>query len=150
MLDCKQRVELAIRLNTLLQVLEHVTLHLLVHGSEELAEKRTCELETLLAEVISIILFSSAKRYLKEMMTTIIEWRQLSPGDLLPGEAEREQVFTLLSQADFYKVGRENWVRWWYPPAIKRQMLDPERWAQILWCCINYHNMHIWLYASLQ
>jgi hypothetical protein len=74
---------------------------------------------------------ASAKRYLKEMMTTIIEWRQLSPGDVLPGEAEREQVFTLLSQADFYKVGRENWVRWWYPPAIKRQMLDPERWAQI-------------------
>ncbi|NML18139.1 replication initiation protein [Azohydromonas caseinilytica] len=74
---------------------------------------------------------ASAKRYLKEMMTTIIEWRQLSPGDVMPGEAEREQVFTLLSQADFYKVGRENWVRWWYPPAIKRQMLDPERWAQI-------------------
>ena len=74
---------------------------------------------------------ASAKRYLKEMMTTIIEWRQLSPGDLVPGEGEREQVFTLLSQADFYKVGRENWVRWWYPPAIKRQMLDPERWAQI-------------------
>jgi hypothetical protein len=74
---------------------------------------------------------ASAKRYLKEMMTTVIEWRQLSPGDVMPGEAEREQVFTLLSQADFYKVGRENWVRWWYPPAIKRQMLDPERWAQI-------------------
>jgi hypothetical protein len=74
---------------------------------------------------------ASAKRYLKEMMTTIIEWRQLSPGDVMPGEAEREQVFTLLSQADFYKVGRENWVRWWYPPAIKRQMLDPERWAQV-------------------
>jgi hypothetical protein len=74
---------------------------------------------------------ASAKRYLKEMMTTIIEWRQLSPGDVMPGEAERDQVFTLLSQADFYKVGRENWVRWWYPPAIKRQMLDPERWAQI-------------------
>jgi hypothetical protein len=74
---------------------------------------------------------ASAKRYLKEMMTTIIEWRQLSPGDVMPGETEREQVFTLLSQADFYKVGRENWVRWWYPPAIKRQMLDPERWAQI-------------------
>ncbi|MDZ5456222.1 replication initiation protein [Azohydromonas lata] len=74
---------------------------------------------------------ASAKRYLKEMMTTIIEWRQLSPGDVMPGEAEREQVFTLLSQADFYKVGRENWVRWWYPPAIKRQMLDPDRWAQI-------------------
>ncbi|WP_157268707.1 replication initiation protein [Azohydromonas aeria] len=80
---------------------------------------------------------ASAKRYLKEMMTTIIEWRQLSPGDVMPGEGEgdgqgeREQVFTLLSQADFYKVGRENWVRWWYPPAIKRQMLDPERWAQV-------------------
>lgn len=74
---------------------------------------------------------ASAKRYLKEMMTTLIEWRPLSPGDAPPDEVLLEQVFTLLSQADFYKAGRENWVRWWYPPAIKRQMLDPERWAQI-------------------
>jgi hypothetical protein len=28
-------------------------------------------------------------------------------------------------------VGRDNWVRWWYPPAIRQQMTDPDRWAQI-------------------
>jgi hypothetical protein len=78
----------------------------------------------------------SLKRYLDEMMTTKVEWRQLSAGDApleaVEGEAqERLLMFTLVSQVELYKVGRDNWVRWWYPPAIRRQMTDPERWAQI-------------------
>ncbi|WP_169806055.1 replication initiation protein, partial [Azohydromonas lata] len=84
----------------------------------------------------------SLKRYLDEMMTTKVEWRQLSVGDtplqagdaadvVVAGEPERLLMFTLVSQVELYKVGRDNWVRWWYPPAIRRQMTDPERWAQI-------------------
>ena len=84
----------------------------------------------------------SLKRYLDEMMTTKVEWRQLSAGDaplhagegadgVEGGEPERLLMFTLVSQVELYKVGRDNWVRWWYPPAIRRQMTDPERWAQI-------------------
>ncbi len=79
---------------------------------------------------------ASLKRYLDEMMTTKVEWRQLSCGDTPPdgaqGDAgERLLVFTLVSQVELYKAGRDNWVRWWYPPAIRQQMTDPDRWAQI-------------------
>jgi hypothetical protein len=78
----------------------------------------------------------SLKRYLDEMMTTKVEWRQLSAGDAPPdtaagGEGERLLMFTLVSQVELYKMGRDNWVRWWYPPAIRQQMTDPDRWAQI-------------------
>lgn len=78
----------------------------------------------------------SLKRYLDEMMTTKVEWRQLSAGDaplnIEAGESgERLVMFTLIAQVELYKVGRDNWVRWWYPPAIRQQMTDPDRWAQI-------------------
>lgn len=79
---------------------------------------------------------ASLKRYLDEMMTTKVEWRQLSLGDAPPDGAPgdpggRLLMFTLVSQVELYRVGRDNWVRWWYPPAIRQQMTDPDRWAQI-------------------
>lgn len=76
----------------------------------------------------------TVKRYLDEMVVTKVEWRQLASGDEAPDVHEGDGallLFTLLSQVRLYKVGRDNWLQWWYPPAIKQQMLAPERWAQI-------------------
>ena len=83
------------------------------------------------------------QRYIEQMVQTTVVWRPLAASEqatLLPdgfeGKAgakvtEEARTFPLLAEARLYIRGGEAWVTWYYPPSIRDQLVNPERWAQI-------------------
>ena len=79
------------------------------------------------------------QRYIEQMVQTTVVWRPLAsseqaglfgpvPGDAVSDEA---RTFALLAEARLYIRAGEAWVTWYYPPSIREQLINPERWAQI-------------------
>ncbi|MDF2461905.1 MAG: hypothetical protein K0Q43_140 [Ramlibacter sp.] len=66
------------------------------------------------------------KRHLRSMMTTLVEWQSPSPAETTPWKA-----CVLLAEAHLDMVNGETWVRWAYPPTIRSELLNPQRYAQI-------------------
>ncbi len=82
------------------------------------------------------------QRYIEQMVQTTVVWRPLaaSEGTMLlegfeagTGQAitDEARTFALLAEARLFMRGGEAWVTWYYPPSIKEQLVNPERWAQI-------------------
>jgi hypothetical protein len=82
------------------------------------------------------------QRYIEQMVQTTVVWRPLaaSEGTMLldgfeggAGQAvtDEARTFALLAEARLFMRGGEAWVTWYYPPSIKEQLVNPERWAQI-------------------
>lgn len=83
------------------------------------------------------------QRYIEQMVQTTVVWRPLAAseqGTMLldgfePGAAQvvtdEARTFALLAEARLFMRGGEAWVTWYYPPSIKEQLINPERWAQI-------------------
>lgn len=65
------------------------------------------------------------KRHLRSMLTTLVEWQSPSPAEANWGAC------TLLAEAHLEKVKGVTWVRWAYPPSIRAELLNPQRYAQI-------------------
>lgn len=77
------------------------------------------------------------KRHLRSMVTHIVEWQSPSPG-----EASDWSACGLLSQVNITKKGGENWLSWAYPPALRQEMLSPQRYAQIRRSTIAQFRSH--------
>lgn len=83
------------------------------------------------------------QRYIEQMVQTTVVWRPLAAseqGSLLPDGIEagagqpvtdEARTFALLAEARLFMRGGEAWVTWYYPPSIREQLINPERWAQI-------------------
>lgn len=69
---------------------------------------------------------TAAKRYLREMRSTEVDWESTAPGD-----GVKWRGFTMLSEVAIEIRGGENWVSWSYPPTIMAALRDPNRWAPI-------------------
>lgn len=66
------------------------------------------------------------KNYMREMVTTKVEWR--SPTE---GEGARWGVSALLAHAEIINEKGTVWLEWSYSPKIKRAVLDPERFGSM-------------------
>ncbi len=83
------------------------------------------------------------QRYIEQMVQTTVVWRPLAAseqGTMLldgfengaaPPITDEARTFALLAEARLFMRGGEAWVTWYYPPSIKEQLINPERWAQI-------------------
>lgn len=67
-----------------------------------------------------------AKRYLKEMRSTEVDWESTAPGDGL-----KYRGFTMVSEVQIEQRHGENWVRWAFPPTIMGALKDPQRWSSV-------------------
>ena len=77
------------------------------------------------------------KKRLLAMMGAIVEWQSPSPAETTVWAAS-----VLLSEVRLYKTGGENWISWAYPPTIRSELLDPQRWAQINMSTIAQMTTH--------
>ena len=82
------------------------------------------------------------QRYIEQMVQTTVVWRPLAGSEqagLFPSAApdaadavsDEARTFALLAEARLYIRAGEAWVTWYYPPSIREQLINPERWAQI-------------------
>lgn len=92
--------------------------------------------------------------YIRRMSVTSVQWYPLAASDLAtaPQQAlgfdeptssaqapaveptdplDGTRVFTLLSEARFYRRSGEAWVQWYFAPSIREMLIEPVRWAQI-------------------
>lgn len=82
--------------------------------------------------------------YIEQMCTTLVRWYPLSRTDDMQGtldgmepaetshpEAPDGRVFTLMSEARFWRRSGEQWVTWFFPPTIRDMVIEPSRWAQL-------------------
>jgi hypothetical protein len=84
-----------------------------------------------LAEIAVGIDFNSnntdlIKQYFRQMATTGVEWQ--SP---TTGEGARWSISALIAHADLVQQGKELILEWSYAPNIKRELLDPQRFAKM-------------------
>ncbi len=77
------------------------------------------------------------KQHLRAMVSTTVEWQ--SP---TAGEGEAWNVAGLLAHAKVYKEGGENWVEWSFAPNIKRELLEPQRFARLRLDVISQLRRH--------
>ena len=66
------------------------------------------------------------KRHLRSMVTHVVEWQ--SP---TPGETAEWGACTLLAQVQLVRRKGEDWVRWAYPPIVRDELMNPQRFAQL-------------------
>jgi len=98
------------------------------------------------------------QRYIEQMVTTAVVWRPLAASeqgilfstdgadtdidpdapDAEPGggrarlaDDDEARTFPLLAEARLSRRNGEAWVKWVYPPSIKEQLINPDRYAQI-------------------
>lgn len=83
------------------------------------------------------------QRYIEQMVQTTVVWRPLAVSEqgtmlldgfengVAPAITDEARTFALLAEARLFMRGGEAWVTWYYPPSIKEQLINPERWAQI-------------------
>ena len=77
------------------------------------------------------------KQHLRAMVSTTVEWQ--SP---TAGEGEAWNVAGLLAHARVYKQSGENWVEWSFAPNIKRELLEPQRFARLRLDIISQLRRH--------
>lgn len=77
------------------------------------------------------------KQHLRAMVSTTVEWQ--SP---TAGEGEAWNVAGLLAHAKVFKEGGENWVEWSFAPNIKRELLEPQRFARLRLDVISQLRRH--------
>ena len=77
------------------------------------------------------------KQHLRAMVSTTVEWQ--SP---TAGEGEAWNVAGLLAHAKVYKQSGENWVEWSFAPNIKRELLEPQRFARLRLDVISQLRRH--------
>ena len=66
------------------------------------------------------------KRHLKSMVSHVVEWQSPSPSEM-----EEWGACGLLSQVSLKKKNGELWLSWAYPPALRAEVLAPQRFAQL-------------------
>jgi len=81
------------------------------------------------------------QEYLEQMVHTTVVWRPLTISepvsltlDGIEGEGrvtDEQRTFPLLAEVRRFQRGGQAWVSWFYPPSIREQLINPERWAQI-------------------
>jgi hypothetical protein len=99
------------------------------------------------------------QRYIEQMVTTAVVWRPLAASeqgrlfasdgatetDVDPEAPDAEpsgargrladddeaRTFPLLAEARLSRRNGEAWVKWVYPPSIKEQLINPDRYAQV-------------------
>jgi len=77
------------------------------------------------------------KQHLRAMVSTTVESQ--SP---TAGEGEAWNVAGLLAHAKVYKQSGENWVEWSFAPNIKRELLEPQRFARLRLDIISQLRRH--------
>lgn len=99
------------------------------------------------------------QRYIEQMVTTAVVWRPLAaseqgrlfspegagdtdidpdaPDDTQQGgrnklaDDDEARTFPLLAEARLSRRNGEAWAKWVYPPSIKEQLINPDRYAQV-------------------
>lgn len=78
-----------------------------------------------------------------ELAGDAVETANLSDGEINPASAptrprprakagaDEARTFPLLAEARLSVRNGEAWVKWYYPPSIREQLISPDRWAQI-------------------
>ena len=69
---------------------------------------------------------TAAKRYLKEMLETKVDWESTAPGDGI-----KYNGLHLLAEVALEVRNGENWVAWQFPATIVKALREPARWARI-------------------
>jgi hypothetical protein len=64
------------------------------------------------------------KVHLRSMVTHVVEWQSPSPS-----EAVEWGACALLSEVRLSKKNGENWIAWAYPPSLRMEVLDPQRYG---------------------
>lgn len=77
------------------------------------------------------------KKHLLSMLTHIVELQSPSPTEINDWEA-----MALLSQVGMKTKNGEQWVHWAYPPALREEILNPLRYAQISRATISRFTLH--------
>ncbi len=65
-------------------------------------------------------------RHLKSMVTHVVEWQ--SPTE---GESPEWGAFGLLSEVKIKTQNGAEWIYWAYPPSLREEVLDPQRYAKL-------------------
>ena len=82
---------------------------------------------------------TSLKRHLKSMLTHVVEWQ--SPTDAENSESEWGAC-TLLAEVKVYKQKGDVWISWGYAPSLRKEMLNPSRYAQLRKATIAKFRTH--------
>lgn len=77
------------------------------------------------------------KRHLRSMVTHVVEWQSPSPSETMEWGA-----CALLSEVRLTTKNGENWISWAYPPSLRFEMLNPQRFAQIRRSTIAQFRSH--------
>ena len=77
------------------------------------------------------------KRHLRSMVTHVVEWQSPSPAESVEWGA-----CALLSEVRLFKKKGESWLSWAYPPSLRMEMLNPQRYAQIRRSTIAQFRTH--------
>jgi len=77
------------------------------------------------------------KKHLRSMVTHVVEWQSPSPTETIEWGA-----CALLSEVRLFKKNGENWLSWAYPPSLRQEMLNPQRYAQIRRSTIAQFRTH--------
>jgi hypothetical protein len=77
------------------------------------------------------------KRHLRSMITHVVEWQSPSPAESVEWGA-----CALLSEVRLFKHKGESWLSWAYPPSLRMEMLNPQRYAQIRRSTIAQFRTH--------
>lgn len=77
------------------------------------------------------------KADLKSMVTHAVEWQ--SPTE---GETPEWGALALLSEVRLKLQNGEHWVYWAYPPTLRQEMLDPQRFAKLSRLTISKFRSH--------
>jgi Initiator Replication protein len=80
---------------------------------------------------------SDLKKHLRSMVTHVVEWQSPSPNETMEWGA-----CALLSEVRLFKKNGENWLSWSYPPSLRQEMLNPQRYAQIRRSTIAQFRTH--------
>lgn len=77
------------------------------------------------------------KRHLKSMVTHVVEWQSPSVG-----ESPDWGAFGLLSEVNVRFQNGADWVHWAYPPSLREEVLDPQRYAKLERATISKFRSH--------
>lgn len=85
----------------------------------------------------SVSASNDLKKHLRSMVTHVVEWQSPSPSETMEWGA-----CALLSEVRLFKKKGENWLSWAYPPSLRQEMLNPQRYAQLRRSTIAQFRTH--------
>jgi hypothetical protein len=126
---------------------------MVAHAQQQVAEGRK-PTEGFIAPLREILFAAGAaeatrpllKRYLEQMMHTLVEYRPLDlesavvelqdsedAGELVPDPVVyEERIFPLMAEVRiFRRKSGDLWVHWFYPPSILEEVIRPTRWSKV-------------------